>query len=100
MIVYTWTGHSALQVSKARVTGTVFALTPFDHILDRLSLMWGIIPIKVPMMRNTDELLAIGEKVLTDLGLVKEGQEVVSLAGKLPMVGATNIMKVHQIGDA
>jgi pyruvate kinase len=99
LCVYTWTGRSAQQVSKARIPGVTYALTPFDNIIDRLSLMWGVVPVKVPLVHSIDELMSAGEARLLELGLVTPGQEVVSLCGKLPMSGAKNIMKLHRIGE-
>ena len=96
LCVYTWTGRSAQQVSKARIPGITYALTPFDNIIDRLSLMWGVVPVKVPLVHSVDELLSAGETRLLELGLISPGQEVVSLCGELPMSGAKNIMKVHR----
>ena len=97
LIVYTWTGRSALRASKMRIPGTIYALTPFDHVQDRMSLMWGVTPLLVPLCRTTDELLEAGEKMLLKAGLIEVGQEVVVLAGQLPMVGATNIMKISTV---
>jgi pyruvate kinase len=98
LVVYTWSGQSAIAASRSRPRATIFALTPSDTVLDRLSLVWGVVPIRVPVVKSTDELLLSGEKVLLEKGLVQPGQEVVVLAGTSPMRGATNLMKIYSIG--
>jgi len=98
MVVYTWSGQSAIAASRSRPRGLIFALTPSDTVLDRLSLAWGVVPVKVPKVIGTDELLQEGERVLLEKGYLRPGQEVVVLAGNTPMSGATNMMKIYSVG--
>ena len=48
-------------------------------------------------MKGTDELIGAGEKALIQAGWLEIDQEVVLLAGRSPMRGATNMMKVEII---
>ncbi|TNE87393.1 MAG: pyruvate kinase [Deltaproteobacteria bacterium] len=99
LVVYTWSGSSAILASKVRAPGQIFALTPNPPVLDRLSLVWGVTPVLVPMVRNTDEMLHSGDRALIEAGLLKAGEEVVVLAGTSPVKGATNMMKIARIGE-
>jgi pyruvate kinase len=57
-----------------------------------------VTPVRAPSVASTDELIALGEQILLDRGLLARGQEVVALAGNTPMRGATNTMKVYTVG--
>jgi pyruvate kinase len=99
LVVFTWSGHSALVASKYRPPGRIFALTPSATVCDRLALVWGVTPVLVDAVETTDELINHGERVLMDAGHLKKGDQVVVLAGTSPMKGATNLMKIYRIGD-
>ncbi len=98
LVVFTWSGSTAIVASKSRPPGPIYALTPNHPTFDRLALAWGVTPIMAPAVANTDDLIAIGEERLLERGLVQRGQEVVVLAGHTPMKGATNTMKVYAVG--
>ncbi len=100
LVVFTWSGATALNASKSRPPGPLLALTPNQTTFDRLALAWGVTPVLAPSVESTDELIALGERTLLDAGLVERGQEVVVLAGNTPMKGATNTMKVYTVGGA
>ena len=100
LIVFTWSGATALVASKSRPPGPIFALTPNQTTYDRLALAWGVTPVLAPNVLSTDELVVIGEKILLQEGHLHRGQEVVVLAGNTPMKGATNTMKVYTVGNA
>jgi pyruvate kinase len=99
LIVFTWSGATALLASKSRPPGPIYALTPNQTTYDRLALAWGVTPVRAPNVASTDELIQLGESVLVERGLLVKGQEVVALAGNTPMRGATNTMKVYTVGQ-
>jgi pyruvate kinase len=98
-VVFTWSGASAIAVSKARLPGRIFALTPDPRVVDRLQLVWGVEAFLVPRVRSTDELIAAGEHVLLSKGLLRRGEEIVVLAGRTPHHGTTNVLKVYALGS-
>ncbi len=98
LVVYTWSGQSAVAASRSRPAAPLYAITPSDTVRDRLALVWGVVPVKCPAVKSTDELLATGERILLDRGLLQPGQEVVVLAGSGPVRGATNMMKIYSVG--
>jgi pyruvate kinase len=95
LVVYTWSGRSAVLASKARMRAPLFALTPDERVCDMLSLVWGITAVRIPVFETTDEMIAAGERALIDAGWLPAGSEVVVLAGNTPMRGATNLMKIE-----
>jgi pyruvate kinase len=100
LVVFTWSGATAILASKSRPPAPIYALTPNRATYDRLALAWGVTPVMAPAVHNTDDLIAIGEERLIDRELVQRGDEVVVLAGHTPMKGATNTMKVYAVGTA
>ncbi len=98
LVVFTWSGSTARMASKARPRGPIFALTPNPQVADRLALVWGVTPIVAPNVEGTDELIAVGERVLLQRGDVTAGVELVILAGSAPREGATNLLKIHVVG--
>ncbi|MDP6932096.1 MAG: pyruvate kinase [Myxococcota bacterium] len=98
LVVFSWSGQSARLASKTRPPGPIFALTPQSTVADQLALVWGVTPVRVPVIQSTDELIDAGERVLLERGLVSRGQQVVVLAGRAPTRGATDLVKVDTIG--
>jgi pyruvate kinase len=97
MVVFTWSGSTAIRASKGRPSGGVFAITHDQTVADMLSLAWGVSALRIPTITGTDELIAAGERALMQAGWIDPGAEVVLLAGQSPMRGATNMMKVEII---
>jgi pyruvate kinase len=95
MVVFTWSGRTAVLASKARVRAPIFALTPNETVCDQLSLVWGVTAVRMPMFETTDDMIAAGEKVLIDEGHLQKGVEVVVLAGHTHTRGTTNLMKIE-----
>ena len=100
LIVFTWSGQSAIYASRSRSRAAIYALTSEQRVVDRLSLVWGITPILVPPVRSTEDLITIGEETLLEQGHLNAGDEVVMLAGSSPLKGAMNLMKIFAVGDS
>jgi pyruvate kinase len=100
LVVFTWSGRSAVLVSKARMRAPIFALTPDERVVDALALVWGVTAVRIPIFNNTDQMIAAGERALIEAGLITPGTEVVVLAGNTPIRGATNLMKIETFDGA
>ncbi|MCU6797008.1 pyruvate kinase [Paenibacillus sp. WQ 127069] len=100
ILTSTESGYTARMVSKYRPKAPIIAVTPIDHVLRRLSLVWGVIPVKGEHCETTDELFSHAVDSSLDAGLVSLGDLVVITAGvPVGRSGTTNLIKVHQIGD-
>jgi pyruvate kinase len=99
LVVFSWSGATARQASKARPRGPLFALTSNPRTADQLCLAWGVVPIVVPPVDSTDELVRVGEQVLLGRGLIRRGEEIVILAGNSPSRETANLMKIHTAGE-
>ena len=52
----------------------------------------------VPPVDSTDELIRVGERALVASGQVRQGEEIVILAGNTPRRETANLMKIHEAG--
>ena len=97
MLVFTWSGRTAILASKSRPPRTIFAFTPDPTVCDRLALAWGVVPLRIPEIHSFDELIAAAERLLLARGLIAHGEEVVVLAGDAPIRGGNTLMKVETV---
>jgi pyruvate kinase len=97
MVVFTWSGNSAILASRTRPPQHIFAVTPNATVVDKLRLVWGVHAIQVPQIQSTEELIVATEKELMSQGLLARGDEVVILGGNAPLRGASNLMKIEVI---
>lgn len=98
---FTRSGYSALLLSKVHPEAPIFGVTHAEAVYRRLALARGVIPVMSRAVLTTDELLRALEEALLAGGYVREGDEVVVVAG-LPVraQGTTNFLKLHRVGDA
>ena len=99
IIALTYSGGTAMQLSKFRPTCPIIAPTLSVKARRQLNLSWGVIPIMSETRKNTDELFDHAVECAQKTGLIKDGDLVV-ITGGAPMgvAGTTNIMKVHLVG--
>lgn len=95
----TESGYTAHVVSKHRPACPIVAVTPHDHIVNRLALVWGVVPIKFESADNTDEMMEKAIQAAVHEKIIKRGDLIVISAG-VPVrePGTTNMMKVHVVG--
>lgn len=97
-VAFTHSGATAMAISKFRPSTPIVALTPFDRICRRLSIVWGVIPAITKVMKHTDEMPKLSQNVLKRLGLWKKGRRIVFLSGTpVARPGSTNLLKIHEI---
>jgi pyruvate kinase len=100
ILTATESGYTARMVSKYRPKCPIIAVTPKDEVLRRLSLVWGVFPIKGDGAKTTDELFELAVDCSISHGFVHLGDLVVITAGvPVGRSGTTNLIKIHQIGE-
>jgi pyruvate kinase len=98
IIAFTAGGTTALRISKYRPHQLILAVTPSESIMRRLSLVWGVLPVKKPEPANLEEVFELGEEVVLETGIAKRGDLIVITAGlPLTVPGSTNLVKVHSV---
>jgi pyruvate kinase len=97
--IFTQSGSTARLVSKYRPRPPIIAFSPDQETRRRMSLLWGVVPRRIPHVRNIEGLTALAEKRLLEENLVRRGDVVGIVAGTpFGIPGSTNFMKFHVVG--
>jgi pyruvate kinase len=96
----TTSGGTALQVAQHRPRVPIIGVTTEEKTYRRLALTWGVQPLLVQRVHNTDAMLQVTVEAAHKAHLVKNGDKVVLTAG-VPVnnPGTTNLIQVHTIGQ-
>ena len=99
IVTPTSSGYTAMAVSKYRPKAVIIASTPYEKVMRKLSLTWGVYPVKTKNVETTDDIVNISVQTILDKGYLKQGDLIVITAG-VPVgeAGSTNLIKVHTIG--
>ncbi len=98
IVAFTTGGTTALRVSKYRPYHPILAITPSTSVVRRLSLVWGVLPLKKPEPANLEEVFELASKAALETNLAKRGDLIVIIAGiPLAVPGSTNLVKIHSI---
>jgi pyruvate kinase len=98
IIAFTTGGTTALRVSKYRPYHPILAITPSVSVMSRLSLAWGVLPLKKPEPANLEEVFELASKAALETNLAERGDLIVITAGiPLGVSGSTNLVKIHSI---
>ena len=101
ILTSTQRGFTARQISRFRPEAPIIATVPTEHVRKQLLLSWGVIPIDVPIMGNTDTLMDEALAASVKAGLLSVGDMVVITAGvPVGRTGSTNLIKVHRVGES
>lgn len=100
IITSTETGYTAKMVSKYRPKAPIIAVTPDQAVLRKLALIWGVQPLLMPRVLDTDSMITAAIQASLDSGYISPGDLVVITAGvPVGVHGTTNLIKVHTAGD-
>ena len=100
LVTFTQSGDSARRMSRLRSPIPLLAFTPVESVRNVLSLSWGTQTYQVPQVASTDEMVDQVDKTLQAQGLAETGDYVVVVSGApVGVVGSTNSIVVHKIGD-
>ncbi|GAB2674305.1 pyruvate kinase [Thalassiella azotivora] len=101
LVTFTQSGDSARRMSRLRSRIPLLAFSPEQATRSRLTLSWGVETFLAPFVRHTDDMVRQVDSLLLELGRCEKGDLVVIVAGSPPgIVGSTNAMRVHRMGDA
>ena len=101
IVCFTRSGYTAFLVSKVHPNAPIFAITPNEAVCRRLSLARSVVPILAPMVKRSEEMLGVVDRLLTEGGFVAAGEEVVVVASMpVDAAGTTNFLKLHRVGES
>ena len=100
IVAFTRTGRSARLISRYRPPVKIYAVTPSDKAARALSVCYGVLPVILPEVNSTDEMLTQMDHMLIERQLSRPGERIVFVAGQpVGCAGTTNIMKIHTVGE-
>ena len=100
IVAFTESGSTARLISKYRPEARIIAFTPSPGTRRRMALYWGVTAYPFERREYTDHEIAAAEKFLEKEGICHKGDLVVMVAGIPPnQRSATNLMKVHLVGE-
>jgi len=99
IVVYTQTGLTARLLSKLQPPCPIIAITPSEASRRRMALYRGVFPMALRLARSTDRMLRDGERAILASGFVRKSARVVVVSGTSQRAGATNLMKLHRLGE-
>ena len=93
-------GTTARMVARFHPDCPVIAPTTSEHTYHQLGLCYGVVPARMEMSENTDEMISTAVDVAYQADMVKTGDIVVVAAGVPTGVsGTTNLIKAHIVGN-
>ncbi|WP_299955792.1 pyruvate kinase [uncultured Modestobacter sp.] len=99
LAAFTSTGKSAQRLAALHTRLPILAFTNDPRVRSRLALSWGVETFIVPTVEHTDDMVAQVDFSLLSIGRLKEGDQVVVVAGSPPnTAGSTNLIRVHEVG--
>ena len=91
-------GYTAFQISAWRPKSHIFVFTSNKRILTQLNLLWGVKAFYYDKFVSTDETIEDVNKMAQDMGYLKKGDMLVSLAAMpIQKKGMVNTLRVTEI---
>lgn len=99
IVAVTMGGRTARLMSRFRPACPIIAPTVSERNRRILNLSWGVMPIIIDELKDTDALFEMGMQKAVETGLVENG-DIVVISGGTPVgiSGMTNTLKVQTIG--
>jgi len=97
IVVFTLSGVTARLVAQLRPAVPIVAFTPNVETYRQLSLVWGVTPARITFGASSDRLIGKGARELVKSGYAPPGAAVVMVAGATDLVGAANLIKIHDL---
>ena len=98
IITVTMSGTTANMISRFKPDCPIIGCTVNPRVSRQLNLTWGVTPLLINKVDDTEELFTEAAKAAEKAGYVKKGDKVVLTAG-LPLgtAGTTNMLRVIEI---
>ncbi len=100
IVVFTLTGAAVKRVAKYRPGPPIIAVTTDEQTARRLSVVWGVRSVVVPLEIDPDKMFKTAGRAIIDAGLAHQ-DEYALIVGSLPMMrvaGRTNLVHVRKLG--
>ena len=100
IIAFTETGRTPLLISNFRPKAEIITFTTKKKTLNQMNLLWGVDQFLIQREDHFSDMLKTANDFLINEKKYNKGDKVVVVAGTPPNVeAATNLIRVHEIGD-
>ncbi|HBN26356.1 MAG TPA: pyruvate kinase [Desulfobacteraceae bacterium] len=99
ILAFSVSGKTSKLISKQRPEKLFFSCSPSEEVNNRMSLMWGVVPLLIPEIYDTKRIIEAGENIILGENYIKKGDLIVIVTGLALKTGSTNIIKLHRAGD-
>jgi len=98
IVSMTTSGYTAFEISSYRPKAGTYIFTSNKHLLNALSLVWGVRTFYYDQVESTDQTISDVNAILKSENLIQEGDVVIN-TGAIPIFkhGKTNMLKVSVI---
>ncbi len=96
----TQTGLSCIRIARFRPPNKILAVSPIEHTVRMLALIWGVTAIQGEQAGTLEERFDGAVRAARDAGHLKDGDQIIltgGTAGSLP--GSTNVIEVVTVGE-
>lgn len=100
ILTSTQTGLSCIRVARFRPPNKILAISPVDHTVRMLALVWGVTSIHGEQAGSLEDRFAGAIRAARGAGHLQDGDEVIltgGTAGSVP--GSTNVVEVLTVGE-
>lgn len=98
LVAFTESGQTARFASGARPAAAIIGLSPNVKTLRQMCLLWGIVPLYVEHLRDSDEMIKRAHGLLLAAGVVTPGDSFVAVFGApVGVSGTTNAIQVKVV---
>ena len=100
IVAFTETGKTPLLISNFRPKAKIITFTTKIRTLNQLNLFWGVEQFHIDRKEHFSEMLKSANDFLLEEKNYNKGDKVIVVAGTPPnMEAATNLIRVHNLGD-
>jgi pyruvate kinase len=100
ILTSTQSGLSSIRVARFRPPNRILAVSPVEHTVRMLALVWGVTAISGEQAGSLEERFLGAVEAAEEAGHLKEGDQVImtgGTAGSLP--GSANVVEVYTVGE-
>ena len=96
----TQTGLSCIRMARFRPPNRILAVSPIEHTVRMLALVWGVTAIRGEQAGSLEERFEGAVRAALEAGHLDEGDQIIltgGTAGSVP--GSTNVIEILTVGE-
>jgi pyruvate kinase len=100
ILTSTQSGLSSIRVARFRPPNRILAVSPVEHTVRMLALVWGVTAIRGEQAGSLEERFQTAVEAAEAAGHLREGDQIImtgGTAGSLP--GSANVVEVYTVGE-